>query len=112
MTANETVREIRYEVRVNLPDDMKPMKTFTGGRRKPVGLRLEYGITRGITRVDITVEFSNAAELFPPVMEMPAWLREIVDRHRPADVDNPLPDRRTGMGGWPLEPRPQTEHLR
>jgi hypothetical protein len=100
--ANGTVREIRHEVRVDLPADMRPMKTFTGRRRKPVGLRLQYGVTQGVTRVDITVEFHNAAELFPPVMTMPAWMREIVNRHRPADVDNPLPDRRTGMGGWPL----------
>jgi hypothetical protein len=109
---NETVREIRYEVRVGLPANMPPMKTATGRRRKPVGLRLEYGITQGITRVDVTVVFHDAAELFPPVMEMPTWMREIADRHRPVDVDHPMPDRRTGMGGWPLEPRSQEEYLR
>lgn len=103
-TARATVREIRYEVRIDLPAGMPPMKTFTGRRRKPCGLRLEYGVTRGITRVDIVVEYHNAAEHFPPVMEMPGWMRRIVDEHRPRDVDNPLPDRRTGMGGWPLEP--------
>jgi hypothetical protein len=110
--STETVREIRYEVRVSLPDDMKPMKTMAGGRRKPVGLRLDYSITRGITRVDIVVEYATAAEHFPPVVEMPGWMREIVDRHRPADVDRPDANRRTGMGGWPLEPRPQTDYLR
>lgn len=97
-----TVREIRHEVRIDLPADMKPMKTFSGQRRKPTGLRLEYGISRGVTRVDVTVEFHNAAELFPPVLEMPAWMLRYVERHRPADVDLPMPDRRTGMGGWDL----------
>lgn len=101
---NETVREIQHRVRVNLPADMPPMKTATGRRRKPLGLRLDYAVSRGITRVDITVEYHNEAEYFPPVAEMPAWMREIVDRHRPADVDSPDANRRTGMGGWPLKP--------
>ena len=110
--STETVREIRHYVRVDLPADMKPMKTATGGRRKPVGLRLDYAVSQGITRVDITVVFHNAAEHFPPVMEMPGWMREIVDRHRPADVDNPDADRRTGMGGWPLEMSVPTKEAR
>lgn len=101
------VREISHEVRVDLTD-AAPMKTFTGRRRKPVGLRIRYGLTRGVSRVDITVEFHNAAEHFPPVMEMPEWMRRIVEANRPADVDNPDADRRTGMGGWPL-PAPTVE---
>lgn len=96
-----SVREIRHEVRVNLTD-AAPMKTFTGRRRKPVGLRIEYGLTRGVTRVDVVVEFHDAAEHFPPVMEMPEWMRRIVEANRPRDVDHPDADRRTGMGGWPL----------
>lgn len=96
-----SVREIKHEVRVNLTD-APPVKTCTGRRRKPTGLRIQYGVGRDVARVDITVEFHNAAELFPPVGEMPAWMREIVDQHRPADVDRPYADRRTGMGGWPL----------
>jgi hypothetical protein len=96
-----SVREISHEVRVDLTD-AEPMKTFTGRRRKPVGLRIRYGLTRGVSRVDVTVEFHNAAETFPPVMEMPEWMRWIVRANCPADVDNPDADRRTGMGGWPL----------
>jgi hypothetical protein len=96
-----SVREIRHEVRVDLTD-AAPMKTSTGGRRKPVGLRIHYGLSRGVARADITVEFHNAAEHFPPATEMPEWMRRIVEANRPADVDNPDADRRTGMGGWPL----------
>jgi hypothetical protein len=88
--------------------DAAPMKTITGRRRKPVGLRIHYGISQGVSRVDITVEFHNAAEHFPPTMEMPEWMRRIVEANRPADVDNPDEDRRTGMGGWPL-PAPMVE---
>ncbi|WP_086559932.1 hypothetical protein [Streptomyces africanus] len=96
-----SVREISHRVYVNLPD--RPIvKTLSGSRRKVYGLRLEYGIRRDISRVDITLEFHNAAEHFPPVMEMPEWMRRIVEANRPADVDNPDPNRRTGMGGWPL----------
>jgi hypothetical protein len=95
------VREISHEVRVNLPD--RPVvKTFTGGRRKAYGLRIQYGIRQDVSRVDITVEFHNAAEHFPPVMEMPEWMRRIVEDNRPRDVDSPDSNRRTGMGGWPL----------
>lgn len=96
-----SVREIRHEVRVNLAD-AQPLKTFTGRRRKPVGLRIQYGIRADISRVDVTVEFHDAAETFPPVMEMPGWMREIVDANRPADVDSPWEDRRTGTTGWDL----------
>lgn len=95
------VREIRHEVRVDLPH--RPViKTFTGSRRKVYGLRIDYGIRRDVSRVDIVVEFHNAAEHYPPTMEMPGWMRDIVEAHRPADVDSPDEDRRTGMGGWPL----------
>lgn len=97
------VREIRHEVRVDLPADMKPVKTATGLRRKPVGLRLEYGVSRSVSRVDIVVEYTKSAEHFPPVGEMPEWVQDYVDRNRPGDVDHPSPDRRTGMGGWPLD---------
>jgi hypothetical protein len=100
-----SVREISHEVRVDLTD-AAPMKTATGRRRKPVGLRIRYGLTRGVTRVDVTVEFHDAAETFPPVLEMPEWMSRIVEANRPADVDNPDDDRRTGMGGWPL-PAPE-----
>jgi hypothetical protein len=96
-----SVREISHEVRVDLTD-AAPMKTATGGLRKPVGLRIHYGLSRGVARVDVTVEFHNAAEHFPPSCEMPEWMRRIVEANRPADVDNPDADRRTGMGGWPL----------
>lgn len=99
-----TVREIHYEVRVNLTD-APLMKAGTGRRLKPVGLRLTYGIGRDAHRVDIVVEFARSAEHFPPVMEMPEWMSLIVDEHRPRDVDSPRPDRRTGMGGWPLQPQ-------
>ncbi|MFH8805285.1 hypothetical protein ACH4F6_38050 [Streptomyces sp. NPDC017936] len=95
------VREISHRVCVDLPD--RPIiKTFTGSRRKLYGLRIEYGARRDVSRVDITLEFHNAAEHYPPVMEMPGWMLRIVEAHRPRDVDSPDADRRTGMGGWPL----------
>jgi hypothetical protein len=96
-----SVREISHHVRIDLTD-APPIKTAAGRRRKPKGLRLDYGVSRGVHRVDVVVEFHNAAEHFPPSMEMPGWMRRIVEANRPADVDNPDADRRTGMGGWPL----------
>ncbi|MER7487975.1 hypothetical protein ABTY20_19115 [Streptomyces sp. NPDC126497] len=96
-----SVREIDHEVRVDLTD-APPVKTATGRRRKPMGLRIRYGARRDVSRVDITLEFRSSAEHFPPVGEMPGWMRRIVEANRPRDVDHPDDDRRTGMGGWPL----------
>lgn len=101
-----TVREISHRVRVDL-DDAPPVKTVDGRRRKPTGLRLEYGIGRYVARVDVVVEFRDSAEHFPPVGEMPEWMRGIVEANRPADVYSPAPNRRTGMGGWDL-PAPKS----
>jgi hypothetical protein len=96
-----SVREVKHTVHVDLAD-APPLKTAGGRRRKPVGLRIYYGIRQDVQRVDVTVEFRDSAELFPPSCEMPEWMSEIIAEHRPRDVDNPDDDRRTGMGGWPL----------
>jgi hypothetical protein len=101
-----SVREIRHVVHVDLPDDTPPMRTVDGRRRKPLGLRIDYLTRRDVARVDITVEYRDSAQHFPPDGEMPEWMREIVAEHRPRDVDNPDAVRRTGMGGWPLPTTP------
>jgi len=98
-----TVREIQHQVRIDLTD--APKLTNTVGRtRKPLGLRLSYGLRRDITRVDITIEWDDTAELWPPAADMPDWLRSIIDAHRPADVDEPESYRPSGLGGWPVYP--------
>lgn len=96
-----SAREIRHKVLIDLTD-APPLETATGRRRKPVGLRIEYGLRRDVSRVDVTVEFHNAAEHYPPSMTMPGWMRVIIEANQPRDVDSPDEDRRTGMGGWPL----------
>jgi hypothetical protein len=95
-----TVRELRYTVHVDLTDAPPITTAFSKGRR-PAALILEYGIRRDVHRLDITVQWRNGhREHFPPDREMPGWLRPIVKANRPRDVDDPRPDRRTGMGGW------------
>jgi hypothetical protein len=94
-----SVQEISHRVRVDLPG-RPAIKTPGGSRRKLYGLRIDYGIRRDVSRVDIDLVFHNSAEHFPPDADMPGWMQTIVEENRPADVDNPLPDRRTGMGGW------------
>lgn len=94
-----SVREIRYDVRIDLADAPK-LTNVCGETRKPAGLRLSYGLRRDITRVDITVEYSDSAELWPPVADMPEWLNRIIDEQRPRDVDAPGEFRPTGAGGW------------
>lgn len=103
MAVAATVREISHEVRISLNGAPK-LRSHCIGRslRTPVGLRLEYGLGRDITRVDVTIVWEDAAELWPPSREMPGWLRKIIDEHRPADVDSPSLNRPTGMGGWPV----------
>ncbi|MEU6552042.1 hypothetical protein ABZ915_17425 [Streptomyces sp. NPDC046915] len=97
-----TVREIRHEVRIDLTD-APALTNIIGRTRKPVGLRITYGLRRDIAHVDITVEYGNAAELWPPVAEMPDWLNQIVADHMPRDVDAPEDFRPTGMAGWSID---------
>lgn len=105
-----TVREIRHHVRIDLTH-APPLTNTIGRTRKPYGLRLDYALRRDITRVDIVVEWEDAAEWWPPAAEMPDWLRQIVDKYRPADVDEPDADRPTGMGGWPVDGRRAAPHI-
>lgn len=98
-----TVREIQHQVRIDLTDAPK-LTNIIGRTRQPVGLRLSYGLRSDITRVDITVEWEDTAELWPPAADMPDWLRRTIDAHRPADVSEPRSNRPTGMGGWPVYP--------
>lgn len=94
-----SVREVSHEVHVDLTD-APPLKTAGGRRRKPTGLRIRYGIGPYVHRVDIVVEYRDAAEHFPPAGEMPGWMSRVVEDSRPRDVDDPSERRRTGMGGW------------
>jgi hypothetical protein len=103
MTVTASVREIQHQVRIDLTN-APTLTDSTGRKRKPFGLRLTYGIRRDITRVDIVIEWEDSAQLWPPVSEMPDWLRRIVDENRPVDVDEPDDWRPTGMGGWPISP--------
>jgi hypothetical protein len=107
MTAQPTasVREIRHEVRIDLTD-APTLTNLVGRTRKPQGLRIGYGLRRDITRVDLIIEWGDAAELWPPAADMPDWLRHIIDAHRPVDVDEPDSWRAIGMGGWPVYPTP------
>lgn len=99
------VREVRHVVHVDLPDDFPPVTTAFSKRRRPAALILEYGIRRDVSRVDITVQWRNGhREHFGPDQDMPEPMRRIVDANRPVDVDDPDAGRRTGMGGWTLEP--------
>ncbi|MFK0018207.1 hypothetical protein [Streptomyces sp. NPDC090798] len=100
MTA--TVREIRHEVRIDLTDAPK-LTNIVGNTRRPLGLRLIYGLRADITRVDITIEYDDAAEHWPPVADMPEWLSQIIEEQRPRDVDAPNDFRPTGMGGWAID---------
>lgn len=97
-----TVREIRHEVRVDLTD-APALTNPIGQTRKPLGLRLTYGLRTDISRVDIAVEYRDAAELWPPVAEMPDWLNRIITDHMPTDVDAPEAFRPTGLGGWSID---------
>lgn len=96
------VREIRHEVRIDLTDAPK-LTNVVGRTRQPLGLRLIYGLRADITRVDITIEYDDSAEHWPPVADMPEWLSRIIEEQRPRDVDAPHDFRPTGMGGWAID---------
>ncbi len=96
-----SVYEVRHEVRVDLINAPK-LTNVIGRVRKPVGLRITYGLRRDIARVDLVVNYESEAELWPPAAEMPDWLNQVIEDHRPSDVDEPEVTRPTGMGGWAL----------
>ncbi|MCX4703905.1 hypothetical protein [Streptomyces sp. NBC_01373] len=100
-TVASSVHEIRHEVRIDLTD-APPLADLVGRRRKPVGVHLIYGLRRDISRVDVAVQWEDEAQWWSPSCEMPGWLRRIVDRYRPSDVDEPDEGRPTGRGGWPV----------
>lgn len=101
-----SVHEIRHHIRVDLTN-APPLTDLVGHRRKPIGVHLTYGLRRDITRVDIAIQWEGEASLWSLSHEMPDWLRQVVDRYRPADVDDPDEARPTGKGGWPLYATPQ-----
>lgn len=103
MNVTASVREIHHRIRIDLTGAPK-LTNLAGRTRVPVGLRLDYGLRQDVSRLDIVIEWDDAAELWPPAADMPTWLRQIIDAHRPVDVDDPDIPRPTGMGGWPIEP--------
>lgn len=109
LTVRATVREVHHRVRLALPPETPKITDCTGRKRKAYGLRLDYGVGISVARVDIVVEFRHSAEHWPPSAEMPPWLNDLIDTHRPADVTHPAADRRTGMGGWPIEKAARAE---
>ncbi|MFE9844732.1 hypothetical protein [Streptomyces goshikiensis] len=100
-----SAREIRHEVRIDLTD-APTLTNLIGRTQKPHGLRLAYVLREDIARVDVIVEWEDSAERWPPVAEMPGWLRDVIGAYRPRDVDGAPDARPAGLGGWPLEPSP------
>lgn len=100
----EAVQEIRHEVRMTLPDDTPPMTTELGLLERPDGLHVTYHVRRLVAYVDIAVEFEGHLEAFPHDAPRPEWMSRLIDAHRPADVDDPRPNRRPVRGCRPLAP--------
>jgi len=93
-----SVREVQHTICIDIED--APAVPVAGGRHhKPRGLRISYGRRRDIDRVDLIVEFHGFAQLWPPSQPLPNWLADLVEVHRPTDVDDPQENRRPGLGG-------------
>jgi hypothetical protein len=97
-----TVREVRHEIRIDLTG-APALHDVLGRTRKPMGLRITYGLRADVARVDIAVEYQDEAQLWPPVAEMPDWLNRIITDNMPRDVSAPQGFRPTGMGGWSID---------
>jgi hypothetical protein len=104
LTVRAVVREVGHTVRLDLPAATPRLTDATGRKRKAYGVRLTYSLRADVARVDIVIEYKDSAEHWPPYQPMPHWLNHLIDTHRPTDVTKPDPQRRTGMGAWPIDP--------
>jgi hypothetical protein len=79
----DTIRRIDHKVYIDL-DTPQPFTDIVGRTRQVHALRIEYSLSTIAHRVDVVVEYKDSAALVPPVAEIPAWMQERIDAHKPA----------------------------
>lgn len=77
-----TVTEIHHRICLDL-DTPQPFTDLLGRTRQVHGLRIEYGLSPIAHRVDVVVEYQDSAQLIPPAASIPAWIRTLIDQHKP-----------------------------
>jgi len=82
-TMTDTVRSIHHTVTIDLAQPM-PFTDLIGRTRQVHTLRIQYGLSPIAHRVDVTVEYKDSAQLVPPVADIPDWMQERIDQHKPA----------------------------
>lgn len=78
----DTIRRIDHTVHIDL-DTPKPFTDICGRTRLVHALRIEYSLSPIAHRVDVVVEYKDAANLVPPVCDIPDWMQQRIDAHKP-----------------------------
>jgi hypothetical protein len=81
-TITATVSQVQHRVSLDLHTP-QPLTDILGRTRLVQSVRIEYGLSSITDRVDVVVEYEDCAQLLPPVTPIPAWLRTLIDQHRP-----------------------------
>lgn len=78
----DIVREVHHRICIDL-DAPQPFTDLVGRTRQVYGLRIEYGLSPIADRADVTVEYTDSAALVPPAAEIPAWIQQRINAHKP-----------------------------
>ena len=78
----DTVRRIDHKVYIDL-ETPHPFTDVVGRTRQVYALRIEYSLSPIAHRVDVVVEYKDSANLVPPVCDIPDWMQQRVDAHKP-----------------------------
>jgi hypothetical protein len=79
----DTIRRTDHKVYIDL-ETPQPFTDICGDTRNVYALRIDYSLSAIAHRVDVVVEYKDRANLVPPVCEIPAWMQERIDAHKPA----------------------------
>jgi hypothetical protein len=77
-----TVRQVQHRVSIDL-DRPQEFTDLVGRTRKVLAVRIEYGLSSIADRVDVVVEYADAAALVPPVADKPDWMQTLIAEHKP-----------------------------
>lgn len=77
-----TITQVHHRVSIDL-DKPQEFTDLVGRTRAVYAVRIEYGLSPIADRVDVVVEYKDSAALVPPVADIPDWMKDLIDQHKP-----------------------------